>query len=368
MIGADLAGVQLPTNPPLAKSLREKVCESAPWSLLTGERKPNPGSDPAQETIMTTTSHTAMTLSRRIGVRILTGTAITAAGFLTLSALAQAHPMLPLAPGACNQYAFNGNFSLKQSNGDTVVFSSIGPTASGNATATGGRNGPLHGTVTGGIQGDKLDFTINWGGTSSGAYTGFVSADGFVHGDTQEQAREFGDVFGNLPPDPPVAHWDSTVPLVCSTPAAPPAAPAAPPVPVSHQPVPPAPAALARLGVAVTGPTTLQTGLSGTYTVTVANNGDVDAPGDLYISYGGKLEQTGQIAPSGSFQCDVINNAGGTTAVHCTVANIPPHTSPTIQVQGRGMTPGPGHLTATVNSDPGVQFGQKSQGLNVTIT
>ena len=159
-------------------------------------------------------------------------TALTAIGFLTIPAPAQAHPVLPLAPGACSQYLFNGNFSLKQSNGDTVVFSSIGPTASGNATATGGLNGPLHGVVTGGIQGDKLDFTIVWNvnapgttATSQGDYTGYVSADGFVHGDTSERNAAFGD-------DTPVAHasWDSTVPLVCPTPAAAAAPPPPPPL------------------------------------------------------------------------------------------------------------------------------------------
>jgi hypothetical protein len=160
-------------------------------------------------------------------------TAITAVGFLTAAPLAHARPILPLAPGACSQYLFNGNFSLKQSNGDTVVFSSIGPAASGNATATGGINGPLHGVVTGGIQGDKLDFQIVWNvnapgttATSHGDYTGYVSADGFAHGGTAEQIVAFGD---DTPPAQ--ASWDSTVPLVCSTPAAPAAAAAPPPPP-----------------------------------------------------------------------------------------------------------------------------------------
>jgi hypothetical protein len=168
---------------------------------------------------------------------IAAATALSAVGFLTASPPAQAHPMLPLAP-ACDQYRFNGNFSLKQSNGDMVVFSSIGQQASGNATATGGINGPLHGVVTGGIKGDKLDFTMVWNenapGTtapSQGDYTGYVSADGFAHGDTSQHNVPFGDTPGGS------AHWDSTVPLVCVTPAAP--APAPPPAPVSHQPVPP---------------------------------------------------------------------------------------------------------------------------------
>jgi hypothetical protein len=157
-------------------------------------------------------------------------TAITVIGFLTIPAPALAGPTLPLAP-ACSQYGFPGDFSLKQSNGDTVRFNATGPSANGPATATGGINGPLHGVVTGGIQGDKLDFQIVWSSSSTGHYTGFVSSDGFAHGDTQEEARAFGDVFGNLPPDPPVAHWDSTVPLACTTPAAAAAPPPPPPPP-----------------------------------------------------------------------------------------------------------------------------------------
>jgi hypothetical protein len=270
--------------------------------------------------------------------------------------------VLPLAPAGCSQYVFNGNFSLKQSSGDTVVFSSIGPDASGNATATGGINGPLHGVVTGGIQGDKVDFKITWNANSIGNYTGFVGSDGFVHGDTGDTYQPFGDGPGSY------AHWDSTVPLVCSTPAAP---AAAPPIPVPHQPVPPAitQTGSARLGVAVNGPTTLSPGTSGTYTVTVSNPGDVSAPVELFISFNGKLQQTGQPTPSGGFDCTVNNYAGGTTSVHCTVGQFESKATANITVQGQGSAPGPGQLVVNINSsDPDAQFVQKSQQLNVTVT
>ena len=154
-------------------------------------------------------------------------TALTAIGFLTVSPPAQAHRMLPLAP-ACSQYGFNGSFSLKQSNGDTVSFNANGPAASGTAHATGGLNGPLQGPVSGGIQGDKLDFKVAWGADSVGDYTGSVGDDGFAHGDTSDEWQPFGPVIGSTPP-PYVAHWDSTVPLVCTTPVAPAPAPAAAP-------------------------------------------------------------------------------------------------------------------------------------------
>jgi hypothetical protein len=151
-------------------------------------------------------------------------TAISAAGFLPLAPPAQAHPMLPfpLAP-ACSQWGFPGDFALNQTNNDTVRFSSTGSVASGQAVA-GRADGTLVGQVSGGIQGDKLDFTISWNPSvfssrAIGDYTGTVGADGFAHGDTHDELS------------PASAHWDSAVPLVCTTTAAP-AAAAAPPPPL----------------------------------------------------------------------------------------------------------------------------------------
>ncbi|MDT5267030.1 MAG: hypothetical protein QOI90_3656, partial [Mycobacterium sp.] len=156
------------------------------------------------------------------------------------------------------------------------------------------------------------------------------------------------------------AHWDSITPLACVI------APAPAPAP---QPAPPAQTAGARLGVAVKGPTTQPAGQNGIYTVNLSNSGDTGAPVELYVSFGGQLQQTGQVTPSGGFNCDVINNAGGTTAVHCTVPQLQSKATANVVVQGRGSAPGAGHLTATINSsDPGAQFVQKSQGLNVSIT
>lgn len=295
---------------------------------------------------------------------VAAATALTAAGFLTVAPPAQAHPLLPFpqAP-ACSQWGFDGTFSLKQSNGDFVRFNATGPSANGAiAVATGGINGSLNGTVTGGVQGDNLDFTIDWAftdhqlsagyGSSIGHYTGAVGADGFAHGNTVDQRGGGGS-----------AHWDSTVSLVCTTPAAAPAPPPAAP------PAAPAPAAAARLGVSVNGPTTLAGGMTSGYTVNVSNPGDLSAPVELYVSFGGNLQQSGQVTPSGGFNCDVINNAGGTTAVHCTAPQLPSKATETILVQGRGSQPGAGHLTVNINSsDPAAQFVQKSQQLNVTVT
>jgi hypothetical protein len=83
--------------------------------------------------------------------------------------------------------------------------------------------------------------------------------------------------------------------------------------------------------------------------VTVSNPGDASAPVELFISFNGKLQQTGQATPS-----DRQFQSKGT-------ANI--------TVQGQGSAPGAGQLVVNINSsDPGVQFVQKSQQLNVAIT
>jgi hypothetical protein len=278
-------------------------------------------------------------------------TAITAVGFLTLAPPAQAKPTLPLAPG-CSQWALPTVFILKQTNGDTVRMDTV----TKKAQATGGSNGALQGPVEYFIQGDKLHFSIYWQDSYSGTYEGTVGDDGFAHGETHQITDR--NVF---------AFWDSTVRLVCATPAAPPAGPAAPPAPAS-QPAP-APAAAARLGVVVRGPTTMPAGQSGTYTVSLSNSGELSVPVELFVSFGGQLQQSGQVTPPGGFNCDVINNAGGTSAVHCTTPQLQSKATESIVVQGRGSAPGAGHLTVNINSsDPGAQFVQKSQGLNVTIT
>jgi hypothetical protein len=150
-------------------------------------------------------------------------TAISAAGFFTVAPPAQAHPMLPfpLAP-ACSQWGFPGDFSLNQTNNDTVRFTSTGSVASGQAVA-GRADGTIVGQVSGGIQGDKLDFTIGWNPSvfssrAVGRYTGTVGNDGFAHGDTHDELS------------PASAHWDSAVPLLCTTPAAAAAPPPPPPL------------------------------------------------------------------------------------------------------------------------------------------
>ena len=288
-------------------------------------------------------------------------TAITAVGFLTVSPPAQAHPTLPLplAP-ACSQWGFPGKFSLKQSNGDTVRFNATGPSPRGVLAEATTPNGVLQGSATGDITGDKFFIDIGWNVVpiSAGQYSGVVGNDGFVHGETYDAYST-----------DTRALWDSTVPLVCTTPAASVPAPASAPAP-GQQPAPPAAqTAGARLGVAVNGPTTLSASTSGPYNVTVSNPGDVSAPVELFISSNGRLRQTGQVTPSGGFDCTVNNYAGGTSSVHCTVGQFGSKATANIAVQGQGSAPGLGQLVVNINSsDPAAQFVQKSQQLNVSIT
>jgi hypothetical protein len=90
-------------------------------------------------------------------------TVLGAAALLSAPALAGARPPMPLAP-ACDQFQFIGDYSLHQANGFTVQFRSTGPSASGSASAldSSGKTA-MTGTVSGGITGTRIDFTIRWG-------------------------------------------------------------------------------------------------------------------------------------------------------------------------------------------------------------
>jgi hypothetical protein len=105
-------------------------------------------------------------------------TAISAVGFLTVPAPAR-------ADAACTQYQFMGVFDLV-ANGYSVHFLSRGRDATGPVDLY--KQGPtmplvMRGTVSGGIQGRHLDFTIVWDGGAKGHYWGDVAAvDDYVRG------------------------------------------------------------------------------------------------------------------------------------------------------------------------------------------
>jgi len=287
-----------------------------------------------------------LTILNRSSQLIAAATAISVVVFLTVSPPAQAHPMLPLAP-ACASYLWpgGGNFSVHSGNGvlmnvptsqDYVVGrASYLPDGAPAADAT-------YGNPSGGIKGGtSIDITINWdqgpGAGYTSHYTGKINDDGLASGTLTNSNRQDA--------------WSSSQTFSCITPAPPPVA------------------AAARLGVNATGPTTLKAGMASGYTVTVSNPGDLSAPVELFISFNGNLQQVGQVTPSGGFDCTVNNYSGGTSSVHCTVGQFQSKATANITVQGQGSAPGAGQLVVNINSsDPGAQFVQKSQQLNVTIT
>jgi hypothetical protein len=125
-----------------------------------------------------------------------------------LPPLAEARPPVPLDP-VCDRYQFIGDYSLRQANGFIVQFRSTGPSASGGATAldSSGKTA-MTGTVSGGIDRTRIDFTIRWGSGPRGHYTGEIDGDGFARGTTVDEANHG-----------PMTNWGATVPLGCATPA-----------------------------------------------------------------------------------------------------------------------------------------------------
>jgi len=142
------------------------------------------------------------------------------------TALSASLLMLP-APAqaeACTQYGFIGDMAIRQSNGYRLEFTSMGPAATGRATATGANGAMMTGNISGSIAGRNVDFTIRWdGGAGQGHYTGKVGNDDFVHGGTTVDESN----------PTSRASWESTVPFGC---LAPPAAPAPIPTPTGPPP------------------------------------------------------------------------------------------------------------------------------------
>ncbi len=128
--------------------------------------------------------------------------AISAIGLLTGPAIAQALPMIPLAP-VCS---FNGTYVLNQSNGFRVEFPWNGASPSGTAIAYGNDQQPkLTGPVTGGI-------------TSANEIAVLIDGRAILMGNTWEP-RSGGNVRGGFNQDlgasGNTATWDSVTPLTC---------------------------------------------------------------------------------------------------------------------------------------------------------
>src|SRR5581483_7463844 len=80
------------------------------------------------------------------------------------------------------------DYSLRQANGFIAQFRSTGPSASGRASAldSSGKTA-MTGTVSGGINGTTVDFTIRWDSGPRGHYTGEINGDGFARGTTVDE-------------------------------------------------------------------------------------------------------------------------------------------------------------------------------------
>jgi hypothetical protein len=111
----------------------------------------------------------------------------------------------------------------------------------------------------------------------------------------------------------------------------------------------------ADLAVSISGPTTRQTGLSGTYTVTIKNQGGSAAPVDLVIIFSGTLNQTDAVVAGAGLDCVVkAGDPGINQAVHCTSGSLAAVQSATVTVQARGQVAGKGMLLATINASRSV--------------
>ena len=137
--------------------------------------------------------------------------AISTIGLLTGPAIAQALPMVPLAP-TCS---FNGTYVLHQSNGFRVEFPWNGAAPSGTAIAYGNdQQAKLTGPVVGGItSANEVAVTIDWANSPAyGQYVGKLDAGGNVRGGFNQ---DIGSPGGGK------ATWDSVTPLTCVEAAAP---------------------------------------------------------------------------------------------------------------------------------------------------
>jgi hypothetical protein len=164
-----------------------------------------------------TTLHTHKPMKTNTSRLFAAAATITAVGALyTCPALAQAHPMFPLAPsGDCK---FVGVQVLEQDDGLEVILPSSGATISGDASySQRGQNDVTRGVANGSLTGSAIDIHVTWSGPFLFShYTGQVdddhSASGTVtnsHGSTNTTGwhTRFQDRIsckqGPAPPPPP---------------------------------------------------------------------------------------------------------------------------------------------------------------------
>jgi hypothetical protein len=122
--------------------------------------------------------------------------------------------------------------------------------------------------------------------------------------------------------------------------------------------------------VGLSGPTSLQAGLSGSYKITIKNVGSATATIEVAILFAKALDQTGQIIGDG-LNCALSGHASAINAeITCTGGQLAAGESSTVTVQGRGQVPGGGMLVTSLNNSRSLIEGNYSNNvkqLNVTI-
>jgi hypothetical protein len=152
-------------------------------------------------------------MSQQIAVK---RSALFAAAAMAMSAVGVIYPAPAQALPACVQFGFPGDVNLIQTDGWSVSFSSTGSLASGPATARHSGGQTLNGTVSGGIEGKKINVVTTWNNGSRGHYTGTVGDDYHMSGTTTDIGQ--GHAFG------PKVPYRSQFPISCLTTPDPPQA------------------------------------------------------------------------------------------------------------------------------------------------
>jgi hypothetical protein len=108
-------------------------------------------------------------------------------GLLAAPAVAHALPPVPLAPQCQGIWGFDGESVIREPDtGWTVTFFSNGIHATGDATASNNRGESKTGSVRGGLWNNGRDYnvSVDYDNGQYQLYTGRVSADGIVTGET----------------------------------------------------------------------------------------------------------------------------------------------------------------------------------------
>ncbi|WP_156764684.1 hypothetical protein [Mycobacterium sp. 1081908.1] len=186
--------------------------------------------------------------------------ALSVVGGLASSPLTQAAPPIPLSP-PCSQWQFTGSMPISQGNGQRADIPWQGTRVGGAiANVFQGNEKVDVGDPEGGVNGNNIDFTVNWT-RGPGHYTASINNSGeVVLGVTTDSQNHRAD-------------WHTDAKFTCAVTAAPPPA-APPPAAPANQPAPaPAPAAPVTNAIQLSfGPPHL-----GSITATISNSSALTA-------------------------------------------------------------------------------------------